>query len=253
MDNDLSKDIQRILKDWQYVPGNITARWISGEDNRPKIQLRLDLGILQLEPEGRPDGTRPYGHESLLDYYLTLEANGQTDHPSLDLNTEACMALQQESVQYYYRYISYSALGYLDGIINDTEHNLQIFELIARHADDDEVIWQFFQFFPYVRMMNARALSEKAAESKNFDKAIEIVTAAIEDVREFLEDFADFEEDESCEELDMLQEMLTTLQRKRPKTRIERLRENMDRAIAVENYERAAQLRDELKILEQSK
>lgn len=247
----MSKDIRRILNDWEYLPGHINARWISGDDNRPRIQLRIDLGVLQLEPEDRPDGKRPFGFPSLLDYYLHLEENTSFDHPALDLNLEACMALQQEAVQYYYRYISYSALGYLDGVINDTEHDLQIFELIARHAEDDEVVWQFFQFFPYVRMMNARALSEKAVESQEFDEAIEEVEAAIEDVRDFLDDFSDFEEDESCEELMMLYDMLDSLKKRKPKTRRERLEENLERAIALENYERAAVLRDELAKLDQ--
>ncbi len=242
----MSKDIKKILSDWEYSPGHINARWISGDDGQPQIQLRLDLGVLQMMPEDRPDGKKPFGFPSLLDYYLHLEETTQPDHPALDLNPDACMALLQEAVQFYYRYISFSSLGYLDGVITDTEHSLQIFELIARHADDDEIIWQFFQFFPYVRMMNARAVSEKAVEEKNFDEAIEVVEAAIDDVRDFLEDFSDFEEDETCDELLMLQDMLDNLKKRKPKTKLERLQENLDRAIAVENYERAAMLRDEL-------
>lgn len=242
----MTKDIGKILRDWDYAPGHINARWISGDDGQPRIQLRLDLGVLQMMPEDRPDGKKPFGFASLLDYYLHLEENTQPDHPALDLNPDACMALLQEAVQFYYRYISFSALGYLDGVIADTEHSLQIFELIARHADDDEIVWQFFQFFPYVRMMNARAVSEKAVEEKNFDEAIEVVEAAIDDVRDFLEDFSDFEEDEVCDELLMLQDMLDNLKKRKPKTKLERLQENLDRAIAVENYERAALIRDEL-------
>jgi len=241
------------LRDWEYVPGHINARWISGDDGHPKVQLRLDLGVLQMLPENRPDGQKPFGYPSLLDYYLSLEKNSKMDHPALELNAESCWALQQEAVQYYYRYISYSALGYLDGVVNDTEHNLQIFEFIGRHADDDETVWQFFQFFPYVRMMNARALSEKAVEKKAFDEAIETVVAAIDDVRDFLDDFVDFDEDEMCEELIMLNEMLENLKRRKPKSKSERLLEKLDRAIAVENYETAALLRDQLNELEQEK
>jgi hypothetical protein len=36
------------------------------------IQVRLDLGLLQMHVSGRPDGTRPMGFESLLEYYENL-------------------------------------------------------------------------------------------------------------------------------------------------------------------------------------
>ena len=247
----MSKDIRPLLEGWEYVPGHISARWIRGDDGRPLIQLRLDMGAMQMFPEGRPDGKRPYGHASLLDYYLRMEEQLPSEDCSLDLNMEACMALQQEAVQFYYRYIAYSAIGYLDGVIADTEHDLNLFDLVARNAQDDEIVWEFYQFFPYVRMMNARACSEKAVQENQYDEAIQIVEDAIFDVRDFLGEFYESDEDdiEACEELLMLQDMLEQLQRRRPKTREERLRENLDRAIAVENYERAAVLRDELKKL----
>jgi hypothetical protein len=47
-------------------------------------------------PEDRPDGKKPFGFPSLLDYYLHLEENTQPDHPALDLNPDACMALLQK-------------------------------------------------------------------------------------------------------------------------------------------------------------
>ncbi len=31
--------------------------------------MRIDLGLIQLETTGRPDGERPEGHESLLEYF----------------------------------------------------------------------------------------------------------------------------------------------------------------------------------------
>jgi hypothetical protein len=66
-----SKDINHVLKGWDYEPGTINVRKINGTDGQPKIQMRLDLGLLQMEVVGRPDGVRPYGHESLLEYFET--------------------------------------------------------------------------------------------------------------------------------------------------------------------------------------
>src|SRR5438046_6188809 len=64
-----SKDIVPMLKGWDYEPGTINVRKISGLDGKPKIQMRLDLGLLQMELTGRPDGNKPHGHDSLLEYY----------------------------------------------------------------------------------------------------------------------------------------------------------------------------------------
>ena len=64
-----SKDILPLLKGWDYEPGTINVRKINGLDGKPKLQMRLDLGLLQMELTGRPDGAKPHGYDSLLDYY----------------------------------------------------------------------------------------------------------------------------------------------------------------------------------------
>ncbi|MBL0927979.1 MAG: UvrB/UvrC motif-containing protein [Phycisphaerales bacterium] len=65
-------DIARLLNEWPYEPGQINVRVIEGEDGNPKIQMRLDLGLLQMEMTGRPDGQRPSGYESYLEYCEAL-------------------------------------------------------------------------------------------------------------------------------------------------------------------------------------
>ena len=64
-----SKDILPLLKGWDYEPGTINVRKITGLDGKPKLQMRLDLGLLQMELTGRPDGAKPHGFDSLLEYY----------------------------------------------------------------------------------------------------------------------------------------------------------------------------------------
>ncbi len=65
----MSLDLARILEDWPYEPGQINVRIISGDDAEPKIQVRLDLGVLQMNLDGRPDGVEPHGYPSYLEYY----------------------------------------------------------------------------------------------------------------------------------------------------------------------------------------
>lgn len=62
-------DISKILSEWPFEPGQVNARLIDGDDGEPKIQVRLDLGLIQLNWSGRPDGQKPFGMESLLEYH----------------------------------------------------------------------------------------------------------------------------------------------------------------------------------------
>ena len=64
----LSQDIRAILAGWAFDPNQIQVRVIAGDDGTEKIQMRIDLGLLQMEINGRPDGQRPNGSESILDY-----------------------------------------------------------------------------------------------------------------------------------------------------------------------------------------
>ncbi len=65
----MSFDISHILEQWDYQPGMASVRRFMGKDGVEKIQLRLDLGLLQMNSQGRPDGKRPLGFASLLESY----------------------------------------------------------------------------------------------------------------------------------------------------------------------------------------
>ena len=116
----MSTDLQSLLSDWPYDSGSINARWIMGTDGRPKIQLRLDLGLLQMEATGRPDGTKPRGYMSLLDYYLAREHRVSQGGEGFELDAAACAELQQEAAQYYYRYIALYAVRDLQAVAADS-------------------------------------------------------------------------------------------------------------------------------------
>ncbi len=48
----------------------VKVRICQGADGREVLQMRLDMGVLQLEMDGRPDGSQPHGYESYLDYLI---------------------------------------------------------------------------------------------------------------------------------------------------------------------------------------
>jgi hypothetical protein len=57
----VSKDITPILAGWDFDPEDAQVRIVPGDDGHDKLQMRLDLGVLQMELGGRPDGRCPHG------------------------------------------------------------------------------------------------------------------------------------------------------------------------------------------------
>src|SRR3989442_9045603 len=153
----MSLDLNTILKDWPHESGSIKVRKITGLDGREKLQLRVDLGVLQMEMSGRPDGQRPHKCESLLEYHQKRAARAEEKGQPYELTPEQCSELQQEGIQYYHRYLSLFQINDFQGVIRDTQRNLDLFNFVAGHSGREDVIWSFQQFRPYVLMMNTRA------------------------------------------------------------------------------------------------
>jgi hypothetical protein len=250
----MSKDISSIVSGWPYDADEVRARWIQAVDGTRKVQLRLDLGVFQMELEGRPDGTQPKGFASLLDYYIETEMRSPNHVLSGRLEFEACSELQQEVMQYYYRIMAFHALGDFPGVIRDSDHNLDLIDIVSEYAEDDEVAWQFMQLYPYMRMMNIRARTEMNLQQNRFVEAESAVREAIGDLENFFaENYEPKNEDGSPvpppPELESMRELLEQIRRRRPRSEAETLQEELARAVELENYEKAAFLRDQLKAI----
>src|SRR5580765_370908 len=153
----MSLDLNTILKDWPYESGTVKVRKITGLDGREKLQLRVDLGVLQMEITGRPDGRRPHNCESLLEYHRKRSTRAEQKGEAYELTPEQCAELQQEGIQYYHRYLSLFQIDDFEGVIRDTQRNLDLFTFVDEHSEREELVWSFQQFRPYVLMMNTRA------------------------------------------------------------------------------------------------
>ena len=250
----MNQDISSIVSDWPYDPNEVRARWVQANDGTRKIQLRLDLGVYQMEIEGRPDGQRPRGVASLLDYYIDEESRAPSHTLSAPLDFDACAELQQEVMQYYYRIMAFYALGVFDGVVRDSDHNLDLIDIVSEYALDDEVAWQFMQLYPYMRMMNARAKAELDMQQNRFSEAESAVREALGDLESFFaENYEPANEDGTPvpppPELVSMKELLAQIDRRRPRSEAETLKEQLARAVELENYEKAAFLRDQLKTL----
>jgi tetratricopeptide (TPR) repeat protein len=248
----MGQDIAEITDGWDYDPNEVRARWIEAAGGGRKLQLRLDLGVFQMESDGRPDGTQPHRYPSLLEYYLAEERKRTRGVLAEPLDADACSELQQEAMQYYYRIMACHALGEWIRVRDDSDHALDLIDLASEYAADDETAWHFSQMFPYMRMMNARALAEIAMSEGNYAEAARQAQEAVEEIEGFYrENYDDINEDGSevatPGELVSVRELLAEVEKRRPVTETETLQRELARAIELENYERAAQLRDKLK------
>src|SRR5262249_37058397 len=155
-----SKDIAGILKGWDYESGTINVRKVAGLDGAPKLQLRLDLGLLQMELSGRPDGQRPHGAESLLEYHEALLHDHQKRNGT-DLGftrpAEQAQPWPDEAPMYSHRSLSLLVLGEFAGVVRDTARNLRVIDLCSHYAAEEQDRLILEQYRPYIIMMNTRA------------------------------------------------------------------------------------------------
>ena len=245
----MSLDLNDLLRDWPHEPGQIKVRKILGTDNKEKIQLRIDLGLIQMEMTGRPDGLEPHDCESLLEYHTRRAERAAKKGNDYELTPEDVSEMQQEGIQYYHRYISLFQLNDFQGVIRDTSRNLEMFEFVTKHSTNEDLAWSVEQFTPYVRMMNTRAKAALALEREKHADAVALIEKGIEDIRQFYERTSNPEMAQTSPELTFLQEWLDEIRAKTPLTKLEKMQREMDRAIAQEAYERAAELRDQIKAM----
>lgn len=251
----MNLDIGPIIEGWEFDPNDICARKIVGVDGKPKIQVRLDLGLLQMEMEGRPDGQRPLGRVSLLEHYEGELNAHRSEHGSdagFHLDHEACVHLGQEGLQYYHRYVCLFRLEEYEGVEQDTARNLRLFDFIHQYASDEEDRTQMEQYRPYVIMMNTRAKGAISIDRKDYETALQQIEAGIERIKTFFQDAGQVDEIESSNEIGFLRQWEEEVRRSRPLTLKQRLQQQLQEAIAQEEFERAAEIRDQVRKLERN-
>ena len=252
----MNLDIGDILNDWPYRPGEINVRRIIGKDGREKLQMRLDMGLLQMETTGRPDGRTPHGRKSMLDYYRELADNYARHHGSyidFQLNEKDCEALRSEAVLYYHRYLAEFVLADFPAVIRDAKHNLSIIHFCNEYAEDERDRMTLRQHVPYILMMNVRARARRAVQASRPQRAAAVVEKGIMLIEEFFRSTDQEEIIELSAELKILKDLLNEIRASTPAPPEIRLTEKLKIALEEERYEDAAALRDKLRSLKQSK
>jgi len=243
----MNNDIGPILEDWPHDEGQITVRKIRGADGQIRIQLRVDLGLLQMATEGRPDGQKPHGFESLLAYVEDLLQRHQRTHGTdegFSIDAEQCERLRAEAVQYYYRYLSEFVLDDYDAVVRDTDRNLRVLDVCAKYADDESDRFVMEQYRPYILMMNTRARTNLALKRRRPKAAQRIVNDALGRLRQFYSRFGQDDLYKHSTEVAALEELAQEIEEKISPDPVDKLKRLLAKAVEDERYEDAARLRD---------
>ncbi len=185
---DMSGDISSILKEWDDDPDSESIRRIVGSDGREKVQIRVQFGLLQLEADGRPDGKKPYGHESFLEYFLDLVETYKEEQGTdegFELDSHDCEKLHEEALQYYHRYVSLFELEDYERSERDTARNLRVLDLIKRYAESQEDVQDVEKYRPYIIMMNARAKASIHMNDDDYAEATAVINEAMATITDF--------------------------------------------------------------------
>ena len=248
----MSDDISRILKAWKYEPGELHVRKVTSEDGRDLIQIRMDLGIMQLEWSGRPDGAILHDQPSLLDHYRAEQQRHRAAGSSepFVLGREDCWSLGQEAIQYYWRRISFFELKQYELAEQDADHNLGILDLCGEFGEheEDRQLRDQYRVFVTAHRIQARAL--KHLDEEDHAGALAVIRAGVAEVEGILRDLADPEAMETCSELSFLRDWEQEVEDSRPRSRSEQLQVDLKAAVEEEKFELAASLRDRLREME---
>ncbi len=160
-------------------PQNLGVRLIKGEDGRDIIQMRVDLGILQLETTGRPDGTKPGGYDSLLDQ-LTARA---IEEKEFELTEDECQEVDREFMQFYHRRMCWLRLQYFRRVIADADHTLRLMDASHDHSPDDEWTASHESYRPFVLFHRTQAEALAELEDAGAEEAISAINKGLDRIR----------------------------------------------------------------------
>ena len=245
----MRRDIDEVLQNWPFEPspGELLVREVRCRDGRSVLQVRVELGIMQMEVEGRPDGVKPHGFASFLDYMRHRAANRAGKGPSWMMKQEHCAEADREFIQYYHRRVAWLSLQKYERALIDSDHTLALMDFVQRHGGDEEYSTSHERFRGLVLLHRAQATAALALKRNKPEEAIDAIHEGIETLRTHKATLTDSDDDDTPH--DQLVEQLIILENDIRKNFevAKTLREQLDEAVDQEDYERAARLRDQIK------
>jgi len=175
------RDIDSILKKWDYTPGEVNARRIKARNGRELLQMRVDMGLLQMETDLRPDGLRPHGAETYFDY---LVGEVIREGEGFELSQEQCSEADREFIQFYHRRLCWLSLREYRRAAKDADHSLAFMDFVREHSPDEEWTLSHEQYRPFVLFHRVQAGALATLDDDGPEMAIAEINRGLEQFRE---------------------------------------------------------------------
>ena len=236
------QDIDQVLRDWPFQTGMVSSRLVRAGVNREVLQMRVDMGVLQMEISNRPDGQRPGGVDTYLDYLVGVALD---EGDGFELTEERTMEIDREFMQFYHRRICLMALRKFRRAARDADHTLMLMDFASLHSSDREWVATHERYRSFVLFQRTQAAALAELEGSGPELAVDAIDGGLEMLRLARQSWDDDESDEDDDEIsDRLVELKEWI---RKHYRLGRtLDERLADAVATEQYELAARLRDEI-------
>lgn len=250
----MRRDIDDALKDWPHdpEPGELQVREVRGKDNRTVLQVRIELGLMQMEVDGRPDGRRPHGFPTYLQYLKHRsgqQPKGAGKSTLFAMSGEHCLEADRELVQFYHRRITWLALQRYEKALEDADHSLDMMNFVDVHGPSEEYKLSHERYRGLVLFHRTQAAVASALAAQDAEAAIDAVLEGRGRLTKYQESWvARVEQDDTPNEqlVEQLRLLESEIRKKYPVAKT--LREQLDEAVAAEDYETAARLRDVIRL-----
>jgi hypothetical protein len=151
------------------------------------------MGVEEYEIDGRPDGRRVHGMQSVFDFHRArFDAAKQTNAANgLDLTAKDCAELFDESVLYDHRLRVLFRLKDWTRVERDAAHNLRLIEFIKQHARCEEDRVQLDHWRPDIARIDAVARAMILLEKGQYRDALRIARDIISNFEPVADDWPD--------------------------------------------------------------
>jgi hypothetical protein len=146
------------------------------DDGREVVLIQANAFTLsRIYAAGRPDGKRPHGRNSYMEYFKEQLEDYKDTHGTdegFSLTAEDWRTLYSESHDRYVRYLFFSGIRRWEDVKRDTETNIAVADLAKKFAPD-EVAWDIYQHKGYMLMMNIISQAEISMTHGDLNEALE--------------------------------------------------------------------------------
>lgn len=186
-------DLRRFLDSWPYDREN-NIRLVRIVPGREFILVRQPMGVEQCEVEGRPDGQRPRGAESLLAFYQSRLAKDQASNleSPFQLNRSDCSELLEEGMAYCHRFVLWFGLKQWARASQDLSRNLLMLNLVEGHAESAFDRLSLSQWRSVLGWMQGIVQAMMLLEKGRPDEALQLARASSEGLEELWDHAGEF-------------------------------------------------------------